>query len=71
MSQPVVKLIPHESPPQSQESTISRLLEIFDELPPQLQTAARFIIDHPHEVGVQTMRSLAAKLKSTQTALLV
>ena len=46
-------------PPRSQEEVVARLLELFEGLPTQLQIAARFVIDHPHEVGVRTMRSLA------------
>jgi DNA-binding MurR/RpiR family transcriptional regulator len=46
--------------PQSQEQVIERLLAEFDELPGQLQLCARYIIDHPHEVGLQSMRTLAA-----------
>ena len=46
--------------PQSQEEVIARLLEVFDSLPGQLQLCARYIIDHPHEVGLQSMRTLAA-----------
>ena len=46
--------------PQSQEEVIARLLADFDELPAQLQLSARYIIDHPHEVGLQSMRTLAA-----------
>ncbi len=45
--------------PQSQEQVIERLLAEFDELPGQLQLCARYIIDHPHEVGLQSMRTLA------------
>ena len=45
--------------PQSQEEVIERLLAEFDELPAQLQLCARYIIDHPHEVGLQSMRTLA------------
>ncbi len=45
--------------PQSQELVIERLLAEFDELPGQLQLCARYIIDHPHEVGLQSMRTLA------------
>ena len=62
MSQNIIKLKSAKIPPQSQESIVARLLEIFNDLPPQLQVAARFIIDHPHEVGVQTMRSLANEI---------
>ena len=46
--------------PQSQEEVIARLLSEFDNLPGQLQLCARYIIDHPHEVGMQSMRTLAA-----------
>jgi len=46
--------------PQSQEEIIARLLAEFDTLPGQLQLCARYIIDHPHEVGLQSMRTLAA-----------
>ncbi|MFT5220774.1 MAG: DNA-binding MurR/RpiR family transcriptional regulator [Planctomycetota bacterium] len=46
--------------PHSQEAVIERLLASFDELPAQLQLCARYIIDHPHEVGLQSMRSLAS-----------
>ncbi len=45
--------------PQSQEQVIERLLAEFDELPGPLQLCARYIIDHPHEVGLQSMRTLA------------
>lgn len=44
----------------TQESVIAALLEQFETLSPQLQQCARYIIDHPHEVGLQSMRSLAA-----------
>ena len=47
-------------PPQSQEAVVQRLLAVYDELPGQLQISARYIIDHPHEVGLQSMRTLAA-----------
>jgi DNA-binding MurR/RpiR family transcriptional regulator len=46
--------------PQSQEEVIARLLDGFEDLPGQLQLCARYIIDHPHEVGLQSMRTLAA-----------
>jgi DNA-binding MurR/RpiR family transcriptional regulator len=45
--------------PHSQEEVIERLLTEFETLPGQLQICARFIIDHPHEVGLQSMRTLA------------
>ena len=62
MSQNIIKFTSSKLPPQSQEGVVARLLEIFDDLAPQLQVAARFIIDHPREVGVQTMRSLANEI---------
>lgn len=46
--------------PLNQEGVIERLLAIYQELPAQLQISARYIIDHPHEVGLQSMRTLAA-----------
>jgi len=46
--------------PQSQEEVIARLLDGFEDLPGQLQLCARYIIDHPHEIGLQSMRTLAA-----------
>ena len=49
--------------PQSQKEVIARLLAEFDGLPGQLQLCARYIIDHPHEVGMQSMRTLAADAK--------
>ena len=62
MSHNVIKLASAKVPPTSQENTLARLLDIFDDLSPQLQLAARFIIDNPREVGVQTMRSLASNI---------
>ena len=45
--------------PQSQEEVLQRLLQDFNQLPGQLQICARYVIDHPHEVGLQSMRTLA------------
>jgi DNA-binding MurR/RpiR family transcriptional regulator len=45
--------------PQSQEEVIEQLLAEFESLPGQLQICARYIIDHTHEVGLQSMRTLA------------
>lgn len=36
-----------------------RLLQALPQLSPQLQTAARFVIDHPHEVLIRSMRNVA------------
>jgi DNA-binding MurR/RpiR family transcriptional regulator len=54
-----LKLIENRRP-QSQEEIVERLLSEFDDLPGQLQLCARYLIDHPHEVGLQSMRTLAA-----------
>ncbi|MEO0820115.1 MAG: MurR/RpiR family transcriptional regulator [Pseudomonadota bacterium] len=47
--------------PASAEAVIAALTEGFDGLSAQLQRAARYIIDNPREVGMQSMRALAAK----------
>ena len=47
--------------PHSADETLARLTDGFAALSPQLQRAARFLIDQPREVGVQSMRALAAK----------
>lgn len=52
---------PGNQRPESQEEVIAALLAVFDDLPAQLQICARYIIDHSHEVGLQSMRTLATK----------
>ena len=47
--------------PANAKAVIAALTEAFPELPPALQAAARHIIDHPREVGVDSMRALATK----------
>ena len=47
--------------PETAKAVIAALTEVFPDLPPALQAAARQIIDHPREVGVQSMRALAVK----------
>jgi DNA-binding MurR/RpiR family transcriptional regulator len=47
--------------PSSAETVLQSLTEGFGSFSPQLQRAARFLIDHPREVGVQSMRALAGK----------
>lgn len=37
----------------------NRILQLFDSLSPQLQTAARFVVDHPNEVLIRSMRGIA------------
>ena len=60
MSRPISNIVSlAESKAQSQEAVIAQLLDIYDSLPAQLQLCARYIIDHPHEVGIQSMRMLA------------
>ncbi len=48
-------------PPGTAQAVIDSLSEAFPSLPPALRRAARHIIDHPREVGVQSMRALAEK----------
>ena len=50
-----------DHPPRSAKAVIAALTEAFPDMPPALQAAARQIIEHPREVGVQSMRALAAK----------
>ena len=47
--------------PQTAEAVVAALTEAYAGLPPALQAAARHIIDHPREVGVESMRTLAVK----------
>lgn len=42
-------------------SARAEILERFPSLSPQLQTAARFVVDHPQEVVIESMRSLAVR----------
>jgi len=41
--------------------TVRLLTESFSELTPELQKAARFILDNPEEVGLNSMRSVASR----------
>jgi DNA-binding MurR/RpiR family transcriptional regulator len=41
-------------------ATIKRLVESFSGLTPELQKAARFMMEHPEEVGLNSMRSVAS-----------
>lgn len=43
------------------DDTLTLLTERFADLPPQLQRAARYVIDRPREVGVHSMRALAGR----------
>jgi len=40
-----------------------RLIEDFEELSPQLQAAGRFLLDHPHEIPLRSMRELSREAK--------
>lgn len=46
-----------------------KILDAFPSLSPKLQAAARFIIDHPNEVVISSMRSLAERSQSQPTTL--
>lgn len=46
-----------------------QILQHFDQLSPQLQSAARFVIDHPHEVLVRSMRSVAEQAEVAPSTL--
>lgn len=37
------------------------IVEAFDSLPPQLQSAARYVLDHPEDVALLSMRELARR----------
>lgn len=47
-------------PAGSSKATLEkRLVEAFEGLPPQLQAAGRYLLDHPNEVALRSMRELA------------
>ena len=39
--------------------TIRLLIESFSDLTPELQKAAKFMVEHPEEVGLNSMRKVA------------
>ncbi len=47
--------------PSTAEAVIASLTERFDTFSPQLQRAARYIVDNQRGVGVQSMRQMAAR----------
>lgn len=49
------------TPPATAEEVLQALTEAHPGFSPQLRLAARFIIDQPREVGVNSMRQLAAR----------
>jgi DNA-binding MurR/RpiR family transcriptional regulator len=40
-------------------TTIRKLVDAYEELTPELQKAARYMIDHPDDVGLNSMRTIA------------
>ena len=52
------------------EDVLSRLTELLAELPPHLRRAAGYILDHPREVAVASMRGLAASAGVTPPTML-
>ena len=44
----------------STEHILSRLMESYPSLSPQLRRAAQYVLDNPNEVGVNSMRQIAA-----------
>ncbi len=47
------------TPSETADDLLKRLVDEFEQLTPQFQKAARYLIDHPHEAAVQSMRALA------------
>lgn len=45
----------------SSAAPIDAIVETFETLPPQLQGAARYVIDHPHDVALLSMREQARR----------
>ncbi len=39
--------------------TVRRLVDSFSGLTPELQKAAKYILDHPEDVGLHSMRTVA------------
>ena len=46
-----------------------QILDQFSALTPRMQAAARFIVDHPNEVVIASMRTLAEKAKAQPATL--
>lgn len=45
--------------PTTSAAVLDAMVEVFEELPPQLQVAARHLLDNPNEIAVSSMRQLA------------
>ena len=52
------------------DETLEKLAATLPELPPHLRRAGRRILDHPHEVAMLSMRTLAAKAKVSPPSML-
>lgn len=52
------------------QSLCQHLREVFDELSPRLQAVARYLLAHPQEVPIQSMRQLAQRAGVHPTAVL-
>jgi DNA-binding MurR/RpiR family transcriptional regulator len=46
--------------PASTDTILNRILDHYQELPPQLRRAAQYVLDNPNEIGVNSMRQIAA-----------
>src|SRR5258708_4950277 len=53
--------MPQHQPPKTREALGALVRERFADLSPEFQRAARFLADHPDEIAVSSMRSLAAR----------
>ena len=53
-----------------EQGRLAELLEAeFETMPPQLQTAARFVLDHPTEVALMSMRELGRRVGVSHTTM--
>lgn len=55
--------MPRHPPPATPEALAAILRERFPAMSPEFRRAARFLADHPEEVAVSSMRSLAARAR--------
>ncbi len=54
---------------QSTDQILSRLADVYSDLSPKLRRAAEYVLNNPNEVGVQSMRQLAASAEITPNTL--
>lgn len=54
---------------QSTEDILGRLADVYEDLSPKLRRAAEYVLNNPNEVGVQSMRHLAASAQITPNTL--